>query len=66
MSFFMTQSYQGFAALASKYNTMITVANFTNTLDNNQIAKGKVYYKEDAVEYLSENKPGYRHAELSA
>jgi len=44
---------------------VITIANFTNTLDKNQVAKGKVYYKDDAVEYLSENKPDCWQAEVS-
>ena len=43
---------------------MITITNFTNTLDKNQILKGKHYFLDDAVEYVLEEKPGYWKAEV--
>jgi hypothetical protein len=43
---------------------MITLSNFTNTLDKKQILKGQHYFMAEAVDNLNEQKNGYWQAEV--
>lgn len=43
---------------------MITLSNFTNTLDKKQVSKGKDYYLDAPVENLLESKPHLWQAEV--
>jgi uncharacterized Zn finger protein len=55
---------EGFTILAAKFYRLITLLNFTETLSERQVAKGKKYYEDGVVDSLTEVEPQSWEAEV--